>query len=90
MSDAPVLHRGVGQPTTCRSCQTHIVFARSGSTGKFMPFEPDQTGVWVLENGVARHVGRAPATPINGVETVPRWTSHFANCKDAQTWRKKR
>lgn len=90
MTNAPVLHRGIGRPTTCRSCQTHIVFARSASTGRLMPFEPDQdTGEWVIVNGTAEHVGKAPATPIEGVETAPRWTSHFANCPDAQTWRKR-
>lgn len=90
MSDAPVLHRGVGRPTTCRSCQTHIVFARSKVTGKLMPFEPDEGGEWALANGVAEHVGKAPAEPVEGVETVPRWTSHFARCPDAQSWRRKR
>lgn len=90
MTDALVLHRGIGRPATCRSCQTHIVFARSKTTGKLMPFEPDAAGEWVIVNGEAEHVGKAPATPVEGVETVQRWTSHFAKCPDAQTWRKKR
>jgi hypothetical protein len=87
---APVLHRGVGQPTACRSCGTRIVFARSSSTGKLMPFEADAVGEWVLTNGAAEHVGKAPAAPVECVAPIPRWTSHFARCKHAEQWRRSR
>lgn len=89
MSAAPALHRGIGQPTACRSCKVTIVFARA-SSGKLMPFESDVAGEWMLANGVAMHVGKAPAVPVDGVPTVPRWTSHFSRCPHADAWRRSR
>ena len=92
MSDSgpSLLQRGVGQMTACKSCGERIAFARSASTGKLMPFELDAaTGEWVLENGTAVHVGKAPETPVEGVETVQRWTSHFVRCPEARRWRRR-
>jgi hypothetical protein len=80
----------VSGATTCRSCNAPIVFARSSATGKLMPFERDAAGEWTVELGVATHVGKAPATPIEGVPTVARWTSHFARCAHAESWRRPR
>jgi hypothetical protein len=84
-----VIHRGVGLPTTCRSCKASIVFARMASSGKLSPFELDAAGEWSLVNGVATHVGKAPEPAIPGVETVPRYASHFAKCPAASSWRKR-
>ena len=73
--------------TTCQSCRAPIVFARSVSTNKVMPFERDPAGEWAVELGQATHVGPAPREPIEGVPTVERWISHFARCPHADTWR---
>jgi hypothetical protein len=89
-SGPSLLQRGVGQMTACKSCGERIAFARSASTGKLMPFGLDAAaGEWVLENGTAIHVGKAPATPVKGVETVQRWTSHFVRCPEARRWRRR-
>jgi hypothetical protein len=80
-----VLHRGLGSPTTCRSCGAAIVFAKP-LIGKRGPYEADNNGAWILENGVAKHVG-AP-TPIEALTSkVQRYTSHFAKCPQAAQWR---
>jgi hypothetical protein len=85
-----VPHTAVGGATSCRSCKAAIVFARSATTGKLMPFELDDAkGDWSLVNGVASHVGKAPAAAIAGVDPVPRYTSHFARCPAASEWRKR-
>jgi len=95
MSDAPVLHRGVSK-TSCRSCSKPIVFAESSSTGKLAPFEEDDAGLFVIENGKARYVGTPDKTPAQlelgapPPEKVQRWTSHFATCPHQASWRKPR
>ncbi len=74
----------------CRSCGKSLVFARSARTGKLMPFERDDAaGEWSIVNGSASHVGKAPAVAVAGVESLPRWTSHFARCPDAKAWRRR-
>lgn len=92
--ETPVLHRGVGEPTACRSCGRAIVFAVHGTTGKLHPFESDDAkGVWVIENGTARHVGTPEPQLELGAsasDRAPRFTSHFATCPDAQQWRGRR
>jgi hypothetical protein len=89
-SGPSLLQRGIGQMTACKSCGERIAFARSASTGKLMPFELDAAaGTWVITNGEAEHVGEAPATPVEGVETVQRWTSHFTRCPSARRWRRR-
>lgn len=86
-----VIHGGTAPPTPCRSCRTPIVFAKSYTTGKTAPFEKDDAGEWVLENGVAKHVGPVPAQLELGGEQPPqRWTSHFARCPQAERWRNPR
>lgn len=89
MSDAPpVLHRGVGAATKCRSCEAAIVFATMPSSGKKMPFVLDPAGRWTLENGVARYIGEpAKQLELGAAAIADRYTSHFANCKDAAKWR---
>ena len=88
MADDLVLHRGVGRPTRCRSCGKTIVFAESSATGKLAPFELDPEGHYVLENGKARFVGKGSVQLELGAAPVPHYTSHFASCKDAASWRK--
>ena len=73
----------------CRSCKTAIVFAAMAPSGKSAPFELDAAGRWAIVDGVASYVGPAPATPIEGVPTVQRYTSHFAKCPAAQDWRRR-
>jgi len=96
VTDGPVLQRGIAA-ARCRSCQAPIVFAVHGTTGKPHPFQVDDAGVWVIEAGTARHVGRLPAapaqldllTPAPAPSTVPRYTSHFERCPQAQDWRRR-
>ena len=85
-----VLNRGIGAPTTCRSCSARIVFAVMGTSGKSSPFEEDPEGVWVIENGTARHVGKGTAQLELGATPVTHYTSHFAKCPAAGQWRKPR
>lgn len=41
--------------TKCRSCKADIVFAIMYTSGKNAPFEKDDAGEWVIENGIAKH-----------------------------------
>lgn len=79
MTAAPTQKRGV-EMTICEPCNTSIVRVRAAATGKLMAFESDASGEWVIDGDTARYVGRAPATPIEGVATVQRWASHFSHC----------
>ena len=90
MTDELVLNRGVGQPSTCRSCKRSIVFAVMYSSGKRAPFEVDAVGEWTLENGIAKHVGPpSPQLELGGESpAVQRYTSHFSRCPQSQQWRK--
>lgn len=89
MTGGPVLRRGIGRPTTCRSCKAPIVFAVMASSGKLSPFQRDDVeGEWVLLNGIATHQGRAPAG-YEPEQIVPRWKSHFASCPSARLWRRR-
>jgi len=87
----PVLSRGVGAPTKCKSCPQKIVFAHSYTTGKKMPLQLDDKGEWILENGYAKHAGPVPAQPdlFASGPAPQRYTSHHAVCPAADEWRKK-
>lgn len=86
-SQPPVLHRGIGMPAACKSCGKRIVFAVMAVSGKKAPFEEDPNGLYILENGAARHAGKV-STQLELGEVAPiRYTSHFATCPDAPTWR---
>ncbi len=91
MSDIPsipVLHRGIGAPTKCRSCGASIVFAIAYATGKKMPLQLDSVGEWVIENGNAVHLGPVPVQSDMFAGPGPqRYTSHFAVCPQAEKWR---
>lgn len=91
MGDELVLHRGVGMPTKCRSCKAVIVFAVLHNGGKTAPFHADAAGHYMLENGVAKHVGPPPTQlEIGGDPEPQRYTSHFATCPAAQQHRRGR
>lgn len=89
-NDELVLHRGIGAPTKCKSCGAEIVFAYHFTTGKNAPFQKDDVGHFILENGAAKHVGAPPAQLALGTvneEQPQRYTSHFAKCPNAAQWR---
>lgn len=89
MSDEFVLHRGIGNPSKCRSCKAPIAFAETTS-GKVAPFETDPDGHYVLENGKAVFVGK-PSVQLELGETAPkRYTSHFSKCPHASKWRSRK
>ncbi len=46
----------VGSTTKCQSCKAPVIWATHDS-GKLAPFEVDEAGRWVIENGKARYVG---------------------------------
>lgn len=75
----------------CRSCNTEITFATTAS-GKWSPFERDDAGLWVIEDGNARYVGEPPASrpqlELVAEPAPPRYTSHFARCPAAKDWRR--
>jgi len=87
--DPPVLHLGVGGATKCKSCEARIVFALMTS-GKAMPFELDEKGLWTIENGQAVYLGKDGAQLELGQVPPVRFTSHFASCPQAPQWRSKR
>jgi hypothetical protein len=59
MSEDLVLNRGLNK-SKCRSCKKEVTWAYT-TGGKKAPFEADEKGEWVLENGTARHVGPVPS-----------------------------
>lgn len=68
----------------CKSCGAPIMWATSARTGKAMPIdaEPTPNGNVCLVAGQAR-----PYTPDDAKLHRDRYTSHFATCPDAPTWR---
>jgi hypothetical protein len=72
----------------CKSCRALIAWAKMERSGKASPFEPDPEGEWIIVDGVASHQGKVPEWQPPE-RSVPRWTSHFARCADAKSWRKK-
>ena len=79
---------------SCKSCGKSISFAKT-TGGRVAPFELDPQGEWEIgDDGIARHVG--PPDAPSSLESAPllekppsRWTSHFARCPQAKSWRKK-
>jgi hypothetical protein len=76
MGDQLRLNVGIGKGV-CRRCQAKVVWARA-TTGRVMPFEVAEGGVWAIINGVAHMVGRAAHGM--GVEAATRYRSHFEIC----------
>jgi hypothetical protein len=77
--------------STCKSCSATITWAISATTGRKMPMQRDPAGTFVVDDqGIARHEGKAPNPPIEGVATVQRYSSHFSTCGQAASWRGKR
>ncbi len=90
MAEPLALQRGVGSPTKCKSCKRTIIFAITYSTGKKAPFEEDPAGEWILENGTAKHIGPvSPQLELGAPQAPTRYTSHFAACPEADSWRKR-
>lgn len=90
--DAPVLHGHTGW-TRCRSCSASIVFAIMYTSGKNAPFQRDDQGEWILEAGIAKHIGPPPVQPdmfARKEDEPARWTSHFSSCPNASEWRGKK
>jgi hypothetical protein len=87
MSDSDlVLNRGLNK-SKCRSCKKEVTWAYT-TGGKKAPFEADEKGEWVLENGTARHVGPVPSQlELGAPAPEQRYTNHFATCPQAVEWR---
>lgn len=81
--------------TKCRSCGAEIQFALTKS-GKDAPFERDAAGLYVIRDGEAVYLGTPDEQPkqlelgVKPAEPEPRFTSHFATCRQAKEWRKSR
>ena len=77
--------------TRCRSCLAEITWAIT-TGGKRTPFVRDPAGAWVIENGNAlRYKAGAQLDLGDAPEPMPeRWTSHFADCPDADEHRRDR
>lgn len=90
---APVLHIGTSW-TACKSCGARITFVKS-TAGKASPFEADDAGLWTIRNGEAVYLGTPDKQPAQlelgktAEAPEPRFTSHFATCRDAKSWRKR-
>jgi hypothetical protein len=69
----------------CRSCEALIIWAET-TTGKRMPLDerPSAKGNLVFVGGVAR-----AATDDDRRLHRPLYTSHFATCPDAATFRRR-
>lgn len=87
---SPTLNIPAGGWVKCKRCPKKIVFAPSYTTGKTMPLELDPAGEWTIADGYAKHIG-PPAVQLElGAAPGPtRWTSHFARCPAADTFRRK-
>ncbi len=72
----------------CRSCRGWVAW-RVSATGARMPIDPVPTEAGnVVIDGTTAAVLSADALAALDVWT-PRYTSHFATCPDADTWRSK-
>lgn len=82
----------------CRTCGKTITFAM-GQSGRNMPLQLDPEGDYVIVpprtvNGSSEAV-RIPDEPIpppirQEIQNGRRFKSHFADCPQANGWRKKR
>jgi hypothetical protein len=80
------VHAGIGK-SKCKSCKAAIVWAYT-TGGTKAPFEVDDNGFYIMENGTARHVGpRAAQLQLGGDPEPQRYKNHFATCPDASKWR---
>jgi hypothetical protein len=68
------------RPALCTSCGAEIVWCRT-ITGKATPMQADENGEWIIVQGIA-HRGQSVG--------VQRYTSHFATCPQASSWRKRK
>lgn len=76
-------------PSRCRSCGARIVWATMERSGKHSPFVLDPDGEWIINHeGVASHQGKAPEF-VPPEQCVARYKSHFADCPQSGSWRKK-
>ena len=68
----------------CRSCGRNIYWLKT-SKGKLMPVDtqPSKDGNIVIEEGIATVVSQG------SLFGEPLYTSHFATCPQAPSWRKK-
>ncbi|HWH40660.1 MAG TPA: hypothetical protein VNU21_12530 [Usitatibacter sp.] len=70
--------------SACSSCGAPVLWARTLAAGGWIPLNPDPIigGNLELKDGVARYVKPSG--------TVALYTSHFANCPNADAHRKER
>jgi hypothetical protein len=70
---------------TCNSCHREIRWAKSATTGKSMPLDPEPTpdGNLVVERGVFR-----AATAEDKRLHRDLFVSHFSTCPQAEKWRR--
>jgi hypothetical protein len=75
--------------SACRSCGASITWVTAAKSGKSLPLDAvsSPTGNLVI---VAGAVGKVRAADILDGPEVPRFTSHFATCPNANEWRKPR
>lgn len=72
--------------SACRSCGAKVIFVTTNK-GKVAPFQRDDAGAWVIDDGVAQHVGTAGPQLELGKPAPDRYTPHFATCPQAEKWR---
>ena len=74
--------------TTCTACGAPIRWERSakGVANPLNP-EPDPNGNVVLIEGVSYYIGKYPPREW---DDLPRYTSHFVNCPEAASFRKRK
>ena len=69
----------------CKSCGAPITWAEHHKTGKRMPMQIDENGGWVLISSLAY---LADARLLDADDLAgPRYSSHFATCPQAASWR---
>lgn len=71
----------------CKSCGAPITWAKHHTTGKLMPLERDKNGEWAIVGGLAWKTND-PKIDLGALDQL--YSSHFATCPQAASWRGKK
>jgi hypothetical protein len=74
---------------SCRSCGAPVKWCKT-ETGKRIPMNPtpDPDGIWLIWPTL--HTPTIMRPTAQTPHEVARYTSHFATCPEASTWRRAR
>jgi hypothetical protein len=74
----------------CRSCGAMIFWRRNSRTGVSMPIDAEPSDQGKLAIGKTTYRVLSKAELKEWPDVYPRYQSHFATCRQAESWRSNR